>query len=37
MRGAAQLAAPLVKAVFEKIGSDTEEGMTAVLNRLVAN
>jgi len=36
MRGAAKLAAPLVKVVFEKIGSDTEEDMTTVLNRLPA-
>lgn len=34
MSGAAKLAAPLVKLVFEKIGSDTEDDMTKVLNRL---
>jgi carbon monoxide dehydrogenase subunit G len=34
MTGAARLAAPLVKLVFEKIGSDTAEDMTQVLNRL---
>jgi hypothetical protein len=26
---------PLVKVVFEKIGNDTEDDMTTVLNRLV--
>lgn len=36
MSGAAKLAAPAVKLVFEKIGSDTEEDMTTVLNRLAA-
>lgn len=35
MSGAAKLATPAVKVVFEKIGSDTEEQMTEVLNRLV--
>ncbi|MCY7395303.1 MAG: SRPBCC family protein [Nocardioides sp.] len=34
MSGAAKLAAPLVKLVFEKIGSDTEDEMTQALNRL---
>jgi carbon monoxide dehydrogenase subunit G len=34
MHGAAKLTAPLVKVVFEKIGSDTEDDMTTVLNRL---
>lgn len=34
MQGAAKLAAPLVKVVFEKIGSDTEDDMTRVLNGL---
>ncbi len=34
MSGAAKLAAPLVKLVFEKIGSDVEDDMTTVLNRL---
>ena len=36
MHGAAKLTAPLVKVVFEKIGSDTEDDMTTVLNRLAA-
>jgi carbon monoxide dehydrogenase subunit G len=35
MQGAAKLSEPLVKVVFEKIGSDTEDDMTTVLNRLV--
>lgn len=35
MSGAAKLADPLVKVVFEKIGSDTEDDMTTVLNRLL--
>lgn len=34
MSGAAKLAAPVVKLVFEKIGSDTEDDMVTVLNRL---
>ncbi|MGJ9422909.1 SRPBCC family protein [Aeromicrobium sp. CF3.5] len=34
MSGAARLATPFVKLVFEKIGSDTEEDMVTVLNRL---
>jgi carbon monoxide dehydrogenase subunit G len=34
MNGAAKLAAPLVKLVFEKVGSDTEDDMTTALNRL---
>ncbi len=34
MKGAAKLASPVVKLVFEKIGSDTEEQMVQVLNRL---
>jgi len=34
MSGAAKLATPVVKVVFEKIGSDTEDDMTVVLNRL---
>ncbi|MGC4110141.1 MAG: SRPBCC family protein [Nocardioides sp.] len=34
MNGAAKLAAPLVKVVFEKVGSDTERSMTEVLNGL---
>ena len=37
MKGAAKLTAPLVKVVFEKIGSDTEDDMTAVLKRLPAH
>jgi carbon monoxide dehydrogenase subunit G len=34
MKGAAKLTAPIIKLVFEKIGNDTEEDMTVVLNRL---
>ena len=34
MKGAAKLADPVMKIVFEKIGSDTEDDMTNVLNRL---
>jgi carbon monoxide dehydrogenase subunit G len=34
MNGAAKLAAPLVKLVFEKVAGDTEDQMTEVLNRL---
>jgi hypothetical protein len=34
MKGAAKLASPLVKLVFEKIGNDTEKEMTRALNRL---
>ena len=34
MSGAAKLAAPLVKLVFEKVGNDTEDDMTRVLNGL---
>lgn len=34
MQGAAKLAEPLVKLVFEKIGNDTEDDMTTVLNQL---
>ena len=34
MKGAAKLADPVMKVVFEKIGSDTEDDMTTVLNRL---
>lgn len=34
MKGAAKLATPLVKVVFEKIGSDTEEDLTNILNGL---
>lgn len=36
MFGAAKLAAPLVKVVFEKIGSDTEDQMSDALNRLAS-
>ena len=34
MKGVAKLADPVMKVVFEKIGSDTEDDMTTVLNRL---
>jgi carbon monoxide dehydrogenase subunit G len=34
LKGAAKLGTPVVKLVFEKIGSDTEDDMVAVLNRL---
>ncbi len=34
MQGAAKLADPVMKVVFEKIGSDTEDDMTTALNRL---
>ena len=34
MAGAAKLGAPLVKLVFEKIGSDTEDDLVQVLNKL---
>ena len=34
LKGAAKLATPVVKLVFEKIGSDTKDDMVAVLNRL---
>ncbi|MCW2756631.1 MAG: polyketide cyclase [Nocardioidaceae bacterium] len=34
MSGAAQLASPIVKLVFEKIGSDTEDDMVGVLDSL---
>ncbi len=33
-KGAAKLAAPAAKLVFEKVGKDTEEQMTEVLNSL---
>jgi hypothetical protein len=36
LKGAAKLAAPNMKIVFEKIGNDTEDDMTTVLNRLAA-
>ena len=35
LNGAARIADPVMKVVFEKIGSDTEDDMTTVLNRLV--
>lgn len=35
MSGAAKMAEPFVKVVFEKIGNDTEDDMTNVLNGLV--
>jgi carbon monoxide dehydrogenase subunit G len=34
MHGAAKLAAPLVKLVFEKVGNDTEDDMVRVLDGL---
>jgi carbon monoxide dehydrogenase subunit G len=34
LSGAAKVADPIMKVVFEKIGSDTEDDMTTVLNRL---
>ena len=34
MKGAAKLADPVMKVVFEKIGSETEDDMATVLNRL---
>lgn len=34
MQGAAKLASPLVKLVFEKVGSDTEDDMVRVLDGL---
>lgn len=37
MSGAAKLTAPIVKVVFEKIGSDTEDDMTEALNRLATS
>ncbi len=36
MKGAAKLAQPLVKVVFEKLGNDTEDDMVAAINRLSA-
>lgn len=35
MKGAAKLATPAVKLVFEKLGNETEQKLTAVLNALV--
>ena len=34
LSGAAKVADPIMKIVFEKIGSDTEDDMTTVLNRI---
>jgi carbon monoxide dehydrogenase subunit G len=34
MRGAAKLAAPLIKVIFEKVGNDTEHDLTRVLSGL---
>ena len=34
LSGAAKVADPIMKVVFEKIGSNTEDDMTTVLNRL---
>lgn len=34
MHGAAKLASPAVKLLFEKLGNDTEKQMSEVLNRL---
>ncbi|QCW51157.1 polyketide cyclase [Nocardioides dongxiaopingii] len=34
MHGAAKLASPVVKLVFEKVGNDTEDQMSEALNRL---
>ncbi|GAA1941738.1 SRPBCC family protein [Nocardioides hwasunensis] len=34
LKGAAKIADPIMKIVFEKIGGDTEDDMTNVLNRL---
>ncbi|RLV50407.1 polyketide cyclase [Nocardioides mangrovicus] len=34
MHGAAKLASPIIKLVFEKIGSDTEDDMVKVLDAL---
>jgi carbon monoxide dehydrogenase subunit G len=36
LKGAAKVADPIMKIVFEKIGNDTEDDMTTVLNRLAA-
>jgi carbon monoxide dehydrogenase subunit G len=36
MSGAAKLATPLIKVVFEKIGNDTRDDMTTVINQLSA-
>jgi carbon monoxide dehydrogenase subunit G len=36
LSGAAKIADPIMKIVFEKIGSDTEDDMTTVLNRLAS-
>ena len=34
MKGMAKLVDPIMKLVFEKVGSDTEDDMVAALNRL---
>lgn len=34
MKGAAKLGAPAVKLIFEKVGNDTEDDLTRVLNQL---
>lgn len=34
MEGAAKLASPIIKLVFEKVGNDTEDDMVRVLNGL---
>lgn len=34
MKGAAKLADPIMKLVFEKVGNDTEDDMVTALNRL---
>lgn len=36
MHGAAKLATPIVKLVFEKLGNETEDQMTTALNKLAA-
>jgi len=36
MKGAAKLTTPIVKVIFEKVGSDTEDQMTEALNRLAS-
>ena len=34
MHGAAKLATPLIKVIFEKLGNDTEDQMSSVLDKL---
>ena len=34
MKGAAKLGEPIVKVIFEKVGNDTEDDLTTVLNGL---